>query len=58
VEQFSSDLNAVVIKYSDQGLTVAEALGVIEVLKIDIWYNHTEKKDSPPTFDEWCKEDE
>lgn len=37
VQQFNDDLQAVVDKYRDQGITFAEALGAIEIVKLDLW---------------------
>lgn len=45
VDQFANDIDDVINKYSDQGLTVAEAVGALDIAKMEIWYNHTDYKD-------------
>jgi hypothetical protein len=37
VAQFVSDLEAVVTKYHDQGMTVAEAIGGLEIVKLSVF---------------------
>lgn len=37
INQFSYDLNSVVDKYRDQGLTTGEAIGAIEILKLQLF---------------------
>ena len=46
-QQFKDDLQAVVDKYYDQGITLSEAIGAIELLKLDLWREQTEE---PPEF--------
>lgn len=46
-QQFKDDLQAVVNKYYDQGITLSEAIGAIELLKLDLWREQTEE---PPEF--------
>lgn len=36
-QQFQDDVNTAIDKYRDQGLTLAEAIGVLEVAKLDLW---------------------
>jgi len=38
VQQFQDDINAVIDKYRDEGLTVSEAVGAIELSKLDLWH--------------------
>jgi len=42
---FTEELNAVVDKYRDQGLTVAEAVGAIEVLKFGVIYDQIDENE-------------
>ncbi len=37
MHQFQDELNAVLDKFRDQGLTYGEALGAIETFKLDLW---------------------
>ncbi len=46
-QQFSDDLRVVIDKYYDQGITLSEAIGAIELLKLDLWREQTEE---PPEF--------
>lgn len=46
-QQFKDDLQTVVDKYYDQGITLSEAIGAIELLKLDLWREQTEE---PPEF--------
>jgi len=36
IQQFQDDLNAVVDKYRNQRLTIAAAVGVLEIIKMDV----------------------
>jgi len=37
-QQFQDELNAVIDKYRDQGLTYGEGIGGIEIAKLDLWH--------------------
>jgi hypothetical protein len=47
IDQFKDDLEAVVDRYRDQGITLGESVGAIELLKLDLWREQTEE---PPGF--------
>ncbi len=36
-QQFQDEINEVINRYRDQGLTYGEAIGGMEVAKIDLW---------------------
>lgn len=36
--QFQNEINAVIDRYRDQGLTFGEAVGVLETVKLDLWF--------------------
>ena len=42
VEMFQEDLEEVIKKYSDQGLTLSEAIGAIEMVKLDLRDNQND----------------
>lgn len=42
VSVFANELQAVVNKFRDEGLTVGEALGAIEILKLELWQDQRE----------------
>jgi hypothetical protein len=42
VQQFQDDITAVVDKYRDQGLSLGESIGAIELVKLDLWREQTE----------------
>jgi len=44
VQHFQDDLSAVVDKYRDQGLTLSEAIGAIELIKLDLWHTEDEEE--------------
>lgn len=46
LQQFSDDLQAVVDKYRDQGLTFGEVVGAIEIVKLDL-YSEAHVDDGP-----------
>ncbi len=37
VQQFQNDINKVIDKYRDQGLNMAESIGVLELVKLDLY---------------------
>ena len=37
IQHFADDLQAVVDKYRNQGLTIGEAIGAIEIVKLDLY---------------------
>lgn len=41
-QQFQDEIEAVVRRYYDEGLTLAEAVGVLDVVKLDLWSNQRE----------------
>lgn len=45
VSQFVDDLTAVVAKYNDQGLTVAEAVGGLEMVKLSVFHDRMHEDD-------------
>lgn len=45
VQQFSDDLHDVVDKYKDSGITLAETIGAIEMVKLDVFEIHKESDD-------------
>jgi len=45
ITMFHDDLNAVVDKYRDQGLTIGEGIGVLEIVKLDLWHETREDGD-------------
>ena len=45
-QQFQDDINSVIDKYRDEGLTVCEAIGVIELSKLDLWNGQKEDQKS------------
>lgn len=46
VELFVRDLQAVVEKYCNQGLTLAEAIGAFEILKLETFQDHVDELES------------
>jgi hypothetical protein len=42
IQQFQDELSAVVDKYRDQGITLGESVGAIELVKLDLWNEQTE----------------
>jgi hypothetical protein len=36
-QQFVDDVSKVVDKYRDEGITIAETIGGLELIKIDLW---------------------
>ena len=47
VDKFSEDMMAVVERYYDQGLTVAEAVGAIEMVKLEVFMEQTDRNEEP-----------
>jgi hypothetical protein len=45
LQQFQDDINLVVDKYRDQGLSNGEAIGALEIVKLDLW-------NTTPTIDD------
>lgn len=45
IQLFSDELQLVVDKYRDQGLTYGEAIGAIEIIKLNLW--NEEVSDDP-----------
>ena len=41
IQQFQDDLDEVVDKYREQGLTLGESIGAIEIVKLDLWREQT-----------------
>jgi len=37
IQQFQDELRAAVDKYRDQGITFGEAIGAIEIIKLDLY---------------------
>ena len=42
-QQFQDEINEVIKKYCDQGITNCEAIGVLEIIKIDLWESLQER---------------
>jgi hypothetical protein len=45
IELFQMDLNAVVDKYREQGLTAGEAVGTLDIVKMELYISHRENAD-------------
>jgi hypothetical protein len=45
VQCFSDEIDAVIEKYFETGLTVSEAVGALELLKLNLWRDQTEEGD-------------
>jgi len=45
IQQFQDDIEAVIDKYRDQGITFGEAIGAIEMVKISLWSEKIEDDD-------------
>jgi hypothetical protein len=45
IQQFQDDICSVVDRYRDNGLTIWEAIGAIELIKLDLWSEHNEEED-------------
>lgn len=45
VAQFVSDLESVLARYKDQGLTVAEAVGGLEIVKLSVFRDQSARED-------------
>ena len=49
IQQFQDELFAVVDKYRDNGLTLGEAVGAIELVKLTLWIEcHEADEDEDP----------
>ncbi len=46
ISLFQKDLGAVVNKYRDQGLTVGEAVGAFEIVKLDLYFECNSSSDN------------
>ena len=44
IDLFSTEINSIIDKYRDEGLTVGEAIGAIEIIKLDL-YNEQSAND-------------
>lgn len=42
IQQFQDELGKTIDKYRDQGLTLGESIGAIELVKLDLWREQTE----------------
>jgi len=38
VQQFQEDIDSIIDKYREEGLTLSEAIGTIELTKLDLWH--------------------
>ena len=47
VQHLQDDINAVIDKYRDEGVTVAETIGALEITKLDLFQ---EQLDDEPDF--------
>ena len=45
IQIFQDEIEAVVRRYYDQGLTLGEAVGALEVVKLDLWRNQRDEPD-------------
>lgn len=36
-QQFVDDISAIIDKYRDEGITISEAIGGLEIVKLDLW---------------------
>jgi len=42
-QQFQDDLNSLIDNYRDQGITLSETVGAIELVKLDLWKESIEE---------------
>ncbi len=42
-QQFQDDINAVIDRYKGESLTFAEAVGVLEIVKLDLWISQNDE---------------
>ena len=42
VQQLQDDISEIIDRYRDQGLTYGEAIGALEMVKLDIWHEDVE----------------
>lgn len=47
IDKFQDEVNGVIQKYNDQGLTLGEAIGVLEIVKLDMWQAQKEIEYDP-----------
>ena len=50
VAQFEDDINIVIDKYREQGLTIAEFVGTIETVKIEAYLGQRENEDDNASY--------
>jgi hypothetical protein len=50
IHSFEDEVNAVIDKYRDQGITFGEAIGVLETVKLNLWHEgqHREEENGNP----------
>jgi hypothetical protein len=41
-QQFQDDIALVIDRYRNEGLTFGEAIGVLEIVKLDLWSDQSE----------------
>lgn len=46
IQCFADDLNILIDKYRDQGVTFGEAIGAMEIAKLDLWHESQHKDES------------
>ena len=44
IQCFQDELNVVINTYRDEGLTLGEAVGALELVKLDLWKEQTEEE--------------
>lgn len=42
IQQFQDDVNLLIDKYRDQGITLGEVIGALELIKLDVWFDQKE----------------
>lgn len=42
-QQFQDDINEVIDRYKGEGLSFAEAVGVLEIVKLDLWISQNDE---------------
>jgi hypothetical protein len=55
IDLFSIEINSIIDKYRDEGLTVGEAIGAIEIIKLDLW--DEQKNNDCGIVAEWGRKD-
>lgn len=53
LDLFQEELNNVIDKYRDQGLTVGEAVGAMEMTKLDLWMENQDEYIGMVVREEW-----